>query len=145
MRLLLHGLIVLAACSPGDARDGTAQLPVVSSAPVDVAPLNELVEEARAVGEAWIESPTLVALRVIGGDSEVRELTLTATANRTEAADSSVVILTRDGFLDDSVRGDWHRLVLVRVEDGAWHVVEAERAQTCWRGGTDSYSADPCS
>jgi hypothetical protein len=110
---------------------------------MDVTPLNALIKEVRAAGEAWIENPTLVALRVTGGDSEVRELTITASANRTEAADSSVVTLIRDGLLDDSVKGDWHRLVLVRVEGGAWHVVEGRRAQTCWRG-RDDYGADPC-
>lgn len=55
-----------------------------------------------------------------------------------------VVILTRTGFLDDSVEGDQRRAVLTREESG-WRAVELGERWRCWpdRGHTD-WGTTPC-
>jgi hypothetical protein len=43
-------------------------------------------------------------------DADTRSVWLAEQGNRGEVSDTTVVIVIRDGFLDDSVRGDWHRI-----------------------------------
>jgi hypothetical protein len=55
------------------------------------------------------------------------------------------IVCIRDGFLDDSVRGDWHELDLRRLPDGTWRVNEARIAIRCWRTeNTEVYQDKPC-
>ena len=42
-----------------------------------------------------------------------------------ETTESMIVIVTDDGFLDDSVRGDSHKFELSINEHGAWKFVSA--------------------
>ena len=65
--------------------------------------------------------------------------------NRVEGADSATVVMIRDGFQDDSVRGDWHEVVFERQPDGTWRIAEARVAYRCRRGENISvYQGDPC-
>ncbi len=112
---------------------------------VDVVPFNTRVDEAVDAGLDWPRSALSVALNLLGGDADTRSLELSEVANRGEAPDTVVVVLSRDGLLDDSVRGDWHRVVLLRRDDGTWRLHELYRAFRCWRGGSlEEYSAEPC-
>ena len=141
--LLLFLLVGCAAPPPpaGDALDA----PVDSWGEVDVAPLNSRVDEAVDAGFDWPRSALYVTLNLVGGDADTRSLVLSEVANRGEAADTMVIVVARDGLLDNSVRGDWHRAVLYRVMDGTWRLHDMRRAFRCYRGGSiDSYSAALC-
>lgn len=146
MRYSIIPMLLVAACSrsPPPGAAALAEVPVESWQYVEVAPLDSSIEAALAAGEQWPESPARVALEVLGGESEARSLSLTEEKVRAEAADTVIVVLARDGFLDDSVRGDWHRLVLYRSADGGWRVADARRALRCWRADADHYRAGPC-
>ena len=137
-------LVVGCATSPPPA-DGPLDVPVDSWGEVDVVPLNSRVDEAVDAGLDWPGSALYVTLNLVGGDADTRSLALSEVANRGEAPDTMVVVVARDGLMDDSVRGDWHRAVLYRLTDGTWRLHELRRAFRCYRGGSpDRYSADLC-
>ncbi|MCB1184353.1 hypothetical protein KDM41_13035, partial [bacterium] len=57
----------------------------------------------------------------------------------------AVVTRVRTGFLEDSIRGDWLEVRLVRSENRGWLVHGARLAQQCWRAeDRDLFVADPC-
>ena len=51
-----------------------------------------------------------------------------------DSPDGARFTVIRDGFGDDSVRGDAHRIELRRQADGSWQPVAAEVFRRCWRG-----------
>jgi len=146
MRHSILLLLLLVGCvAPPPSAGDPLDVPVDSWRNVDVMPLNSRVDEAVEAGLDWPRSALYVTLNLVGGDADTRSLVLSEVANRGEAPDTMVVVVARDGFLDDSVRGDWHRAVLYRATDGTWRLHEMRRAFRCYRGGSlDRYSADLC-
>ena len=142
--MLLLLLVVACAAAPPSV-ESPLDVPVDSWREVDVALLNSRVDEAVEAGLDWPRSALYVTLNLLGGDADTRSLALSEVANRGEAPDTMVVVVARDGLLDDSVRGDWHRAVLYRATDGTWRLHEMRRAFRCYRGGSlDRYSAALC-
>jgi len=137
-------LVVGCAASPPPA-GGPLDVPVDSWGEVDAAPLNSRIDEAVDAGLDWPRSALYVTLNLVGGDVDARSLALSEVGNRGEAPDTMVVVVARDGLLNGSVRGDWHRAILYRLTDGTWRLHEMRRAFRCYRGGSmDTYSADLC-
>jgi hypothetical protein len=146
MRYVVLLISVLAACSAsaGDLSELFHQEPE-SWAKLEVGALNGRVEEAVSAQEAWPRSPLLVAVHLLCGDLDTRSLVLEEVKNRGESADETRISCIRDGFLDDSIRGDWHELDLRRLADGTWRIRKAQVAVRCWRSEhTDVYQAKPC-
>jgi hypothetical protein len=139
-------LLLIAGCAasqpkPVDAPD----VSIESWETIDVAQLNMQIEEGITAGAAWAMSPLGITIELLGGDADTRYLSVTEEKNRTEGADTTVVIMVRDGFLDDSVRGDWHRIVYRLEADRAWRVHRVKRAFRCWRGHhLETYSSKLC-
>ena len=86
-------------------------------------------------GKTWTQDPIQVVEQfiwaTIGGASYTR---LEKQDEPGEWPDSTVITLIRDGWKDDSIRGDWHRISLYRLPDGTWRLSEALRAFRCYRG-----------
>ena len=61
-----------------------------------------------------------------------------------ESPTKATVTLVRDGFLDDAVRGDIHRILFHKAGDGTWKIVGLKKSQRCWRSNSDKYSSDLC-
>ncbi len=146
MRYSIFLLLLVAGCAASPPPvESPLDVPVDSWGEVDVARLNSRVDEAVDAGLDWPQSALYVTLNLVGGDVDARSLALSEVANRGEAPDTMVVVVARDGLLDGSVRGDWHRAVLYRLTDGTWRIHEMRRAFRCYRGGSlDRYSADLC-
>jgi hypothetical protein len=144
MRWSVLVLLLAAGCAVSPRPDVDA-VPVESWERVGVDEFNARVEGAVADGAAWPASPLSVALELLDGDAGARHVTVDQRRNRAEAADTTTVVIARDGLLDDSVRGDWHRIVLRRLPDWTWRVHEARRAFRCQRGHhLESYSSEWC-
>jgi hypothetical protein len=146
MRLVVIGFILIAGCAGSlpSVKD-RLDVKVESWQSVDVAPLNARIEAAVATGAGWPRSPLRVTVELLGADIDTRSVWLTAQGNRGEVPDTTVVIAVRDGFLDDSLRGDWHRIAYHRLGDGTWRVHEMGRAYRCWRGHhLNAFSAQLC-
>jgi hypothetical protein len=142
----MTSLLCLTACAASPPiGENLLQVPVDSWALVDVAPLNSRIEAAVAAGATWPRSPLLTTMELLGGEAETQGLALTLGPFRGEVPDTAVIIMARDGFLDDSIRGDWHRLLLLRSRDGSWRIDEIRRAFRCWRAHSlDRYAARRC-
>ena len=107
--------------------------------------LNRVAGDAAEQGLAWSRSAIGVALATIDYGLDARYVEFYSEGNRGEVADTVVVIVGRDGFNDDSVRGDWHRAVVYRVADGTWRFHKLDRAFRCYRvRSLESYSGDLC-
>lgn len=135
MRWVLIPVILLAGCAP-------RQMPVIRAPEVrvesweqlGVASLNARIAAGQTNAARWVRSPLRMTVELFGADTDKRALWLSEEANRGEAPDTVVVIMVRDGLVDDSVRGDWHRVVYRRQGDGSWRVHDLRRAYRCWRG-----------
>jgi len=106
--------------------------------------INKTIEEAVVRGELWPFSPALIAFKILGGDRETRTYAFTQEADRAENPDTVVSVLIRDGFLDDSVRGDWHELTLSTEPDNSWRISKLHKAFRCWRQDADFFHSGPC-
>ena len=141
------GLLLLAACSstkvtpPADP----SEIPVRSWDLVEVEEFNTRIDEAVEAGENWPEDPILVISEFIWGGLDAHYTSLTRQDNRVEGADSTIITIARDRLLDNSIRGDWHRITLHRLPDRTWRLAEVRRAFRCYRGRQlDSFGAAPC-
>lgn len=113
---------------------------------LEVAKFNRVVEKAAQNNEAWTKDVMQVALKFApelyieeeGRPSRIIEIA--------KADIGVVVIITDDGFADDSVRGAKHRIELKKGTDGAWKLIKAGRAWTCQSSrGHQNYSRQLCS
>jgi hypothetical protein len=145
MLSVLIPLLMMACTTSAPPPDHPQDVSVASWENVDVVRFNSRVDEAVDAGLEWPRSALSLVLNLLGGDADTRSLALSEVANRGEAPDTVVVVLSRDGLLDDSVRGDWHRAALHRLGDGTWRLHELHRAFRCWRSGSlEEYSAERC-
>jgi len=143
--LFLGLLIILAGCAQAGSRPEFARTPPESWAELDLGELNGRLEKAVLSGEEWPFSPLQSSLQLFGGDTDAQAVVIEEMKNRVEGADSATVVMIRDGFLDDSVRGDWHEVVFGRQADGTWRVTEARVAYRCRRGdNTSVYQGELC-
>jgi hypothetical protein len=138
--------MLVLGCSPlPRVTEGPLSVPVASSDSLDVAPLNARIADAEADGLGWPMSPLDVTMTLLAHELDASRMEVSFEANRGEVPDTVVVVVARDGFKDDSVRGDWHRAVLFRTGEGTWRLNELRRAFRCYRGrSTDSYSGGLC-
>jgi len=111
---------------------------------LSVVELSTIVENARNNSESWVFSPSTYP-QYLFDLSNLKAYSVHYLAQSSESNRKSTIIVIRDGFLDDSVRGDIHELVIEKTE-AQWNVKSAKRAFRCWRNpGSVSYSVDKCS
>ena len=150
MRCLLLGVLIFSVgCAQTGPQTvsiaGFGQTPPESWAELDLADINSRLDMAVLSDEAWPSSPLQSTLQLFGDDSDVQSVVIEEMKNRVEGADSATVMMIRDGFLDDSVRGEWFEVVFERQTDGTWRVAEARVAYRCRRGeNTSVYQGDLC-
>ncbi len=124
---------------------GPLDVKVLSFKELDVSRFNEAVDRAVEGGKDWPTDAIKTVLSVVCGEVSAVEIAIKAEANRVENPDSVVVVVARDGFADDSVRGDWYKAVLFIQEDGTWRFKRVLRAFRCYRGKSKNfYSSEPC-
>jgi hypothetical protein len=129
MRDLLVALavlfLVLAGCgAPPGGESSPLDVPVDSWEFIPVGELNTRIEAAEAAGADWPQDAIAAALAALEYGWDARYVEFRSTGNRGEVADTVVVVLGRDGFNDDSIRGDWNRAVLYRAREGTWRFSE---------------------
>ncbi|MFZ1948200.1 MAG: hypothetical protein WAW06_11690 [bacterium] len=153
---ILVGIMLITGCAvsynvPSRATGPTGQtaappdVVVESWQSIDAADLNARIDQAVAAGAAWPSSPLRITVELFGADIDTRSVTLKEEKNRGEGADTTVVTMVRDGFLDDSVRGEWHQITYRRLPDRTWRIHEIRLAYRCWRGHhTETFSSSLC-
>lgn len=91
-----------------------------------------------------MSSPIVLAHDLIGSSEETPRVSIEMVGDAASDFNKATVAVTRDGFQDDSVRGDWHEFIMSRDAGGAWKVVQARRAFRCWRGSVNVYADRKC-
>jgi len=103
----------------------------------DLQDINAAIEKAAGAGEDWVVDPVRIAMNVVEQDPDAVEerhyLNLTFEGEGERPTACRVTVVT-DGYLDDSMRGEWCRFAMERAEDGTWRVTEFRHAWRCYRG-----------
>ncbi len=108
-----------------------------------ISELSKIVKDARNNAKNWVSSPFLYP-QYLFDFSELKNYSIHYLAQSIESNRKSTIIVVRDGFLDDSVRGDIHELVVEKTRD-QWEIKSVKRAFRCWRNSdSTSYSAGAC-
>jgi len=148
IRMLLFPLAaaLLFCCAPGEegGSESSADQSVESYQLVDVTVFNETIIAASAAGDSWAADAVDIARKFIDSPG-ARSVNIQRQDDPGERADSTTIIIVEDGYLDDSMRGTWHRFRMARTGDRTWRIVEVRRAYRCWRGDhRDHYSEELC-
>jgi len=127
-----------------EIREFPSEPEVASSTVIDATEFNVFVDESVAAGERWARNPVLVVMEYLRHpNAPVLEITRRDPPG--ESMPRTTITVVQDGFLDDSVRGTWHRFELERLADMSWRISEARSAYRCYRGHqTDDYGARLC-
>jgi heat shock protein HslJ len=117
---------------------------VESSREIPFDSMNHRVRTAADRGGSWVQDPIRIALE-FRNVTEARIVTIKRVYESGEGPDSAHVTIVEDGYADDSVRGMWTRLAMIKLDDGTWRITEAHTAYRCRRGDhRDTYAAEPC-
>lgn len=123
----------------------TSEKPPATYEKLDVGTFNEKIGKASAAGETWITDPTRVVANLIERFAETRSRNIEIVSKYADITEDLTVIITDDGYADDSVRGAQYKFRLKLNDQGIWEVTSAEKAQRCWKGrGHQDYSPQPC-
>jgi hypothetical protein len=109
----------------------------------DVKSLNAIIERARSNNRSWVDKIELYPHKLFDL-SGLKQVSYTQTVDNIESAKNATIEIVRDGFLDDSVRGDIHVIELEKTDGRGWTVVSHQTAQRCWRSDSEHFSDRPC-
>jgi len=138
--IALSVLLAGSAAAAGEAPQLAQNVELQSAEKLDATALNGRLRSMARKG-----SPISLVLELIGGTEETPRVLVDLAGDEKVDFNRVTVIVVRDGFQDDSVRGDWHEFKLSRSADGDWTVDAARRAYRCWRGTFKGYSSQICS
>ncbi len=138
--IVLSVLIAGGTATAGEPPQLAQNVELQSTETLDTKALNGRLQNMAHKG-----GPVSLVLELIGGTEETPRVLVDMTGDEKADFNRVTVIVVRDGFQDDSVRGDWHEFTLLRAADDAWTVDAARRAYRCWRGTFKGYSDHLCS
>lgn len=64
-------------------------------------------------------------------DSEPKEVAIYQSFSTMESRNSVTVTVVRDGYLDDSIRGEWNEFEMTKNADQTWKIISAKQAGSC--------------
>lgn len=128
------------ACSsnPADA-------PVEVKAWNDINPqrLNTKIKQAYQSGQSWVNKPRLYIFNLFYFD-ELKGFSYDYSVDNTENPQNIIIRVERDGFLDDSLRGDLQHLELQKNKEGEWSILSLKKAHRCWRSEVRTFTTEAC-
>lgn len=84
-------------------------------------------------------------IKAVGDFSEMQSRTVEIKADTADGPSKATVVVTDDGYLDDSVRGMRTTLMIELDEDGLWQIKSSEEAWRCREGrGHTDFQPKPC-
>jgi hypothetical protein len=131
---------LLAAVATVAASDG-------ADAPPDqlfVATSNALIASSRLAGEAWVESPVLIAANLFGPSPYSKGRMRYLLEFVQTQPDGGVATIEVDGLLDDSISGE-RRAITFRLRGGKWSIAGIDFSVKCQPGrGHGEFAQEPC-
>jgi hypothetical protein len=123
-----------------DAGKPFAKGMVASYISMDTNALNEEIAKRADISDI----PLKIIIDLLKINSEQKELTIYQLFPSMEEGGSVIVSVIRDGYLDDSVRGEWNEFEMMRNSGQVWEIINAKKAFLCWRLESDQYQNKPC-
>ncbi len=112
---------------------------------VDWGSHNTPIDRAAAAKEDWVKMPMQIFARLLGEFSDMRSRYIEMTAPTADGPESITVIITNDGYLDDSVRGERFKYVLKANDQGVWRFTSGGKSWRCQPGrGNQDFSIVKC-
>lgn len=111
-------------------------IPVTSSLPI-----------LKAIGQVAESNQSAVdlSLKIVGTFQEASKQIIYQYNDSPESMDKTTVTIIRDGYLDDSVRGERWDIKLQKQSTGKWRTSSVTVASRCWPGrGHEDYSKALC-
>lgn len=105
--------------------------------------LNKKLENAYKEKLYWSDKPELYIFNLLE-ISNLRKISYEYKTDNIESPKIIEIYLVRDGFLDDSVRGDIHHLKLIKGYNEKWKISSIRKATSCWRSNKLIYSSESC-
>ncbi len=121
------------------------EFPVVSYNSLEVSDFNFKISAAMNNGEMWVYHPLLV-IQEYRKIADVSFVSILLSNDSAESPLNSTITVVEEGYLDDSVRGQWFRFHLGRENsESAWKIKEIRQAYLCGRmTSPKEFSKDLC-
>jgi len=116
---------------------------VTSWQEVEAEPFNDKILKSYNAGLAWARKPELYVFNLFD-ITNLKHMSYEYSADNIEEPKNIKITIIRDGFLDDSVRGDIQRMNLAKNTNGIWEIKIIKKAVSCWRTNKVTYSAKAC-
>ena len=110
---------------------------------VPVIELNRIIQKANESGEKWVYKPEFYIFNLFDLTA-LKKISYEFNVDNIEKPKNIEIRILRDGFLDDSVRGDIHQLKLKLNNKMIWKIVSIKKAISCWRNNQLIYSKETC-
>lgn len=143
MKLAPYYIILLFITSSCVSNTHDAIVNVISWEQKETKVLNNKIQKSHEAGLEWVQNPELYIFNLFNL-ANLKRVSYEYSVDSVENPINIEITLIRDGFLDDSVRGDIHHINLTKNKDGIWEVKSLKRAVSCWREKRFKYSAEPC-
>lgn len=143
--LIALSFSVILSCSMITEDKSPEDFPVVSYNNLEVSNFNLKISTAMNNKEEWVYDPLLVI-------QEYRKITNTSFVSillkndNAENPLNSTITVIEEGYLDDSVRGQWFQFYLGRENsESAWTIQEIRQANLCGRmNSPQEFSQELC-
>ncbi len=146
MKLLIALLFpVFLSCSMVAEDKRPDEFPVVSCNNLEVRNFNLKISDAMKNGEKWVYHPLLV-IQEYRKVADTRFVSILLNNDSVENPLNSTITLVEEGYLDDSVRGQWFRFYLERESsESVWKIREVRQAYLCGRmASPKEFSKERC-
>ena len=136
--------LLIISCNREVSDNSKIDVEIESILLMNVDSLNEQILSLQKKNESWISNPLFLLHKIIDGGVDCKTIECFQVKNKMENADTVNIVILRDAFQDDAVRGDWHKFTMKFNSDSLWYVVKAEYAFRCWRSKKEIYQTSPC-
>jgi len=143
MRLIPYYIIILFVTSSCISNTQNTPPLVNSWEEIETNAFNVKIQKSYEAGLEWVRKPELYILNLFDL-SNLKKISYEYKADNIENPKNIEITLIRDGFLDDSVRGDIQRISLTKDKEGVWVVKTIKKSMSCWRTNKTTYSVNQC-
>jgi hypothetical protein len=146
MKLLIALLFpVIVSCSISAEDKRPDEFPVVSFNNLEFSNFNLKISTAMNNGEMWVYHPLLV-IQEYRKIADAGFVSILLSNDSVENPLNSTITVVEEGYLDDSVRGQWLQFHLGRENsESTWKIKEIRQANLCGRmNSPEEFSKEPC-
>jgi len=139
---ILFALLTTSCFTQANTENALNNQDVQSWKTLDPTNFNDVIIKASAENKSWIKKPEQYIFNILDL-SNLKQIHYDLVSDNIEAPENITITLIRDGFLDDSVRGDIHSIQLIK-NNQSWKISSVKQAIRCWRNDSSAYSSKAC-